>query len=283
MGPPLLAFCVLTWVFLGYWLDVYGKAGVGADSGHCARFVPPGGMGRGGAWVVLVFATKLDISRFFLGSFVFVRWFLLTWVPHRFARLDVVRKPQASRGAEYFHRGRGSGRRGRWDGALRSITGMGCAFSASLRHRKKSARPTLSGSKEATPVYPLEDLRPVTGAAVSSSTKFTSRSRHGYCRRWNRSFRFGATEEGVCSRIRRRFLSKDQQSVDLEQIGDTPLLTFSGAPADEALLLVKRGIDIVLAAVGIVVLSPLLLLAAAPDQAHFAGDRWWFSGSSAAV
>lgn len=25
VGPPLLAFCVLTWVSVGYWLDVYGK------------------------------------------------------------------------------------------------------------------------------------------------------------------------------------------------------------------------------------------------------------------
>jgi len=41
-----------------------------------------------------------------------------------------------------------------------------------------------------------------------------------------------------------------------------PLLTFSGAPADEALLLVKRTIDITLASVALIVLSPLFLLAA---------------------
>jgi exopolysaccharide biosynthesis polyprenyl glycosylphosphotransferase len=51
--------------------------------------------------------------------------------------------------------------------------------------------------------------------------------------------------------------------VDLEQIGDLPLLTFSGAPADEVLLLAKRAIDVVLALTGLIVLSPVGVIAAA--------------------
>jgi exopolysaccharide biosynthesis polyprenyl glycosylphosphotransferase len=50
--------------------------------------------------------------------------------------------------------------------------------------------------------------------------------------------------------------------IDLEQVAGMPLLTFSGAPANELLLLAKRAIDFVLALVGIVVLSPVFLIVA---------------------
>ncbi len=48
----------------------------------------------------------------------------------------------------------------------------------------------------------------------------------------------------------------------LERIGNTPLLTFTAAPDDEVLLLAKRAIDIALALFGMILLSPLFLLAA---------------------
>jgi hypothetical protein len=78
-------------------------------------------------------------------------------------------------------------------------------------------------------------------------------------------------DEGVCSRIAVDFFPKINSYVDLEQIGETPLLTFSGAPADEVLLLVKRAVDIVLATAGIILLSPLLLVVAAMIKLTSAG------------
>ena len=39
-------------------------------------------------------------------------------------------------------------------------------------------------------------------------------------------------EEGVCSRIAVDFFPQVNGYMDLEQIGGTPLLTFSGAPAE---------------------------------------------------
>ncbi len=48
----------------------------------------------------------------------------------------------------------------------------------------------------------------------------------------------------------------------LDQLGPTPLLTFSAAPHDEIRLMVKRGIDIALASVGIIVLLPFMAIIA---------------------
>jgi exopolysaccharide biosynthesis polyprenyl glycosylphosphotransferase len=47
----------------------------------------------------------------------------------------------------------------------------------------------------------------------------------------------------------------------LETLGRIPLLTFSATPHDELRLLAKRTIDVVLAGIGLVIASPLLLLA----------------------
>src|SRR6185437_1646924 len=74
----LLGFCLLTWVGFGYWLDVYGKLEsvrirvIIADS---FRQVASSAM----ALLVLVFATKLQISRVFLGLFIVTSWLFLVW------------------------------------------------------------------------------------------------------------------------------------------------------------------------------------------------------------
>jgi exopolysaccharide biosynthesis polyprenyl glycosylphosphotransferase len=69
-------------------------------------------------------------------------------------------------------------------------------------------------------------------------------------------------EEGVCSRIAIDFFPQVNGYIDLEEIGGTPLLTFSGAPDNDVLLLAKRAIDVVLALAGIILLSPVFVIAA---------------------
>ncbi len=48
----------------------------------------------------------------------------------------------------------------------------------------------------------------------------------------------------------------------LDRVGSAPLLTFSAAPLDDIRLVLKRVFDLVVAAVGLVVLSPVIGLAA---------------------
>ena len=63
-------------------------------------------------------------------------------------------------------------------------------------------------------------------------------------------------EEGVRTRVAVDFFPHVNSTVSLDRFGDTPLLTFSAAPYDEVQLLVKRAIDVAIAAAGLLVLSP---------------------------
>ena len=69
-------------------------------------------------------------------------------------------------------------------------------------------------------------------------------------------------EEGVRTRVAVDFFPHVNSTISLDRFGDTPLLTFSAAPSDEVQLLVKRAIDVVIAAARLLVLSPLMGLIA---------------------
>jgi exopolysaccharide biosynthesis polyprenyl glycosylphosphotransferase len=69
-------------------------------------------------------------------------------------------------------------------------------------------------------------------------------------------------EEGVRTRVAVDFFPHVNSTVSLDRFGETPLLTFSAAPYDEIKLLLKRATDIVIAAAGLVVLSPVMTVVA---------------------
>ncbi len=75
------------------------------------------------------------------------------------------------------------------------------------------------------------------------------------------AFRF-CDEESICRRVAADFFPRVTGYVALDQLDSTPLLTFTGAPGDDALLLAKRAMDIVLSAAGLILLSPIFLLVA---------------------
>jgi exopolysaccharide biosynthesis polyprenyl glycosylphosphotransferase len=68
-------------------------------------------------------------------------------------------------------------------------------------------------------------------------------------------------EEGVKTRVLLSFFPQLVSKVYLERLGAKPLLTFSATPGDEFLLL-KRGLDFIMALIALVALSPLLLVLA---------------------
>jgi exopolysaccharide biosynthesis polyprenyl glycosylphosphotransferase len=255
----LLGFCLLTWVGFGYWLDVYGKLEsvrmrvILADSFRqvgCSAL----------ALLVLVFATKLDISRVFLSLFVGASWLFL--VGFRVAARKFVSYVSRELGAErnIFIVGLGEGAR-TLARSLEDYHGHGVRILGFI------APPGVQSTAPATlqlgrtyRVFPIEDLRPVLAArfivdeihfAVESAMLPALEPVFRWCH-----------EEGICSRIAIDFFPQVNGYMDLEQIGGTPLLTFSGAPANEVLLLAKRAIDVVLALAGIILLSPLFLIAA---------------------
>src|SRR5436305_12122942 len=69
-------------------------------------------------------------------------------------------------------------------------------------------------------------------------------------------------EEGVRTRVAVDFFPHVNSKVHLDQLGSTPLLTFSAAPHDEIRLLVKRTTDIVLASAAMIALLPFMILIA---------------------
>jgi len=69
-------------------------------------------------------------------------------------------------------------------------------------------------------------------------------------------------EAGVRTRVAIDFFPHVNSDVYLDRLGQAPLLTFSAAPHDEIRLFVKRATDVVLAAAGLVLLAPLMVLVA---------------------
>jgi exopolysaccharide biosynthesis polyprenyl glycosylphosphotransferase len=69
-------------------------------------------------------------------------------------------------------------------------------------------------------------------------------------------------EEGVRTRLSLDFFPHVNSELYLDRLGPLPLLTFSATPHDEIKLFAKRSLDVAVALVGLLVLSPLLLLTA---------------------
>ncbi|HEU0121486.1 MAG TPA: sugar transferase [Bryobacteraceae bacterium] len=69
-------------------------------------------------------------------------------------------------------------------------------------------------------------------------------------------------EEGVRSRVAVDFFPHVHSDVYLDRLGSSPMLTFSGAPHDEVRLLLKRVIDVVLAAASLLLVAPLMAVVA---------------------
>lgn len=69
-------------------------------------------------------------------------------------------------------------------------------------------------------------------------------------------------EEGVRTRLSLEFFPHVNSEVYLDRLGPTPMLTFSATPTDEIKLMAKRILDFSVAALALIVISPVLLLAA---------------------
>jgi exopolysaccharide biosynthesis polyprenyl glycosylphosphotransferase len=70
-------------------------------------------------------------------------------------------------------------------------------------------------------------------------------------------------EEGVRTRVAVDFFPHVNSEISLDRVGNAPLLTFSAAPLDDLRLLLKRFFDIVVAALALIVLSPLIAVVVA--------------------
>jgi len=113
--------------------------------------------------------------------------------------------------------------------------------------------------RRAYPVYPLSELAGLLRRHVIDEVIFAVT--RGEMDQLKDPF-LVCEEEGVRTRVLVSFFPHLISKVTLERLHDLPLLTFSAAPENEALLLAKRGLDFLMAVVLLVVLSPLFLILA---------------------
>jgi exopolysaccharide biosynthesis polyprenyl glycosylphosphotransferase len=274
----VLGFTLLSWVIIGLWLEIYEKL----DSGHprvilrdSARQCVYGAI----CLVLFEYLLRLDLSRFFVGLFAAYAFVLLLVFRLTAGRVvGVIRREFA---APHYVMVVGTGERAiRMGRALEESSEYGVRLRGFLDERRDAAPADVTlGSLYR--VHPVDDLPSILRQHVVDEIIFAVESESlAALEEWF----LLCDEEGVRTRIAVDFFPHVNSTVSLDRFGATPLLTFSAAPYDEIRLLVKRAIDIALAAAGLVVLAPfmaaiaLLIRITSPGPAIFKQVRCGLNG-----
>lgn len=252
----LLGFSSVAWVVTGLWLEVYEKL----DSGDPRIILRDAARQCGvGALSLLIFeyALRMDLSRLFLLTFFAYAWILLLLFRLTAGRVvGVIRREFA---APHYVMVVGTGERARrMAQALERSAEYGIRLRGFL---SEAPNPPVSeiGLSAAYPVRPIAELPLLLGQHVIDEIIFAVPSES--LARLEEYFLL-CDEEGVRTRVAVDFFPHVNSTVSLDRFGATPLLTFSAAPCDEIRLWLKRLLDVVLAAAGMVVLAPFMVIIA---------------------
>jgi exopolysaccharide biosynthesis polyprenyl glycosylphosphotransferase len=254
----LLCFSVLTWVASGYWLNVYIRLDaprIRAILRDSARQV---GYSALALVVFIVFALQIKISRPFLATFIFVSWFFIAGF--RIASRNLIPALSREFGLKRYILIVGLGKRAeRLGRTLEEYHEDGIRIVGFLASPSDCAAAESVRLTREYPILPLENLRALMAKHVIDEIHFAVES--DQLPSLEEVFLW-CDEEGVCTRLAVDFFPHVNSELALERLGNTPFLTFTAAPDDEVLLLVKRSLDIALSAAAAVLLSPLLVLTA---------------------
>jgi exopolysaccharide biosynthesis polyprenyl glycosylphosphotransferase len=258
----LSAFCVITWVVAGYRLNVYGKLDAALPPVILRDSFRQAAYATVAIVLFIVFGPfgplQPRISRVFLSSFIFLSWLFL--VCFRMAARNLIPAMSRRFGVERYVLIVGLGERAERLGRnLEAYHDQGLRIFGFLAPPRVQPTPANVSIGRSYQVYPLGDLRNLLAKHVIDEIHFAVES--DQLPALEEVFLW-CDEEGVCSRLAVDFFPHVNSELALERLGNTPLLTFTAAPDDELLLLTKRLIDVAVASVLIVVLSPLLLLIA---------------------
>jgi len=252
----LLGFALLSWVVTGLWLEIYEKL----DSGDpriilrdSARQCAVGAV----SLLIFQYALRMDLSRFFLLLLFVYSWILLLLFRLTAGRVvGVIRREFA---APHYVMVVGTGERAvRLAEALERSAEFGIRLRGLLSEEPNPHGGMISLTGE-YPVLPVTDLPIILQQHVIDEVIFAVPSES--LARLEEYFLL-CDEEGVRTRVAVDFFPHVNSTVSLDRFGATPLLTFSAAPYDEIRLWVKRMVDLVLAAAGLVVLAPFMLIIA---------------------
>lgn len=270
----LLFFSVLCWLAIGYWFNIYEKL----DSAHprvvlrdTFRQCALGAI----ALVLAEYMLRLDLSRSFVALFAVYAWVLLCLFRINAAR--VIGAVRREFGTAHFVMVVGSSERAR---------GLGQALEQSADYgiRLVGFLDDQPGEVQLSQVYPqyrLAQLPELLRRQVIDEILFAVDSAR--LSEMEEIFLL-CDEEGVRTRVAVDFFPHVNSQVYLDRLGAMPLLTFSAAPHDEIRLLLKRAIDVLLAAAALVLLLPFMLLIAllipltSPGPAIFRQERCGLNG-----
>jgi len=251
----VLGFALLAWVAVGLWLEVYEKL----DSAHpgiilrdAARQCCYGTLGL----VVFEYLLRLELSRIFVTLFACSAWVLLVLFRLTAGRVvGVIRREFA---APHYVMVVGTGERAlRMARALEHSADYGIRLLGFLSEHPSGALDPPEIALEAMyKVYPIGELHSVLRRHVVDEIVFAVGSES--LAQLEEVFLL-CDEEGVRTRVAVDFFPHVNSTVSLDRLGATPLLTFSAAPYDEVRLVLKRFLDILIAAAGLLVLSPCML------------------------
>lgn len=214
--------------------------------------------------VAAVVARKFDPSRLFLGLFAGLDLALLTLV--RMACISVAHH-QRKRGYDRVYvvvAGTGKAARQHVD-EVRAHPEWGLEVKGLLSEAPKLAVEEIAGLKV---LGPLSDLPALLKREVVDEVHFAVSRRT--LERLDQAVQV-CDEMGVTVRIVMTLVGKLNSRPSLETLGGTPLLTLSSTPRDEAALVLKRVIDVLVSATALVAASPVLLVAALAVKLSSAG------------
>ena len=251
----VLGSALVAWVVTALWLEIYEKL----DSAHpriilrdTFRQCVYGAV----SLVILEYALRLELSRPFLLLFSAYTWVLLLLFRLTAGRMvGIVRRGFIAPHQVLIA---GTGERAlRLAQALESSTEYDVRLRGFLSEERQPPAEIALGSVYR--VWPVSELPSILREHVVDEIIFAVGSES--LANLEEVFLI-CDEEGVRTRVAVDFFPHVNSTVSLDRFGDTPLLTFSAAPYDEVQLLAKRAIDLLIAAAGLLVLSPLMGLLA---------------------
>ena len=276
----LVGFSMLTWVALGFWLDIYERLDAGKPSVILRDSFRQCLLGLM-AVVLLQYVVRLehDLSRSFLALFGAYDWVLLC--VFRLSAGKMVGFIRREFGTAHYVMVVGTGDSARQLGeALEQSSKYGVRLLGFLAEDPERAPGRIRLASEYE-VAPLGELRSLLRKQVIDEVLFAveGRSLTGL-----EDILVLCDEEGVRTRVVLDFFPHVNSKMYLDRLGSLPLLTFAAAPHDEIRLFVKRTIDVVIAAVAAVLLSPfmaaiaLLIRLTSPGSAVFKQERCGLNG-----
>ena len=252
----LLGSAVVTWLLLGYWLELYDRL----DSAHPAVVIRDTFRQCALGSIVLIlmeFLLRLDLSRGFLLLFAFYSWLLLCLFRLRAGSLVGLIRREFGAAHYVMVVGLGDSAK-RIARLLEQSEPYGVRLAGFFTDDAASVIEAVQLDKKYL-VHPISQLSSVLQRQVIDEIIFAVDSRR--LAELEDVFLL-CDEEGVRTHVAVDFFPHVNSGVQLERLGPAPLLTFAAAPDDEVRLMLKRIIDVILTASALLILIPFMAVIA---------------------